>query len=98
MTREADSVALEAEYWRALLADVLEVNDRIGTVAQHLSAVATAEIRLLHSVSSHSPAFDSLTTATQKAVDQLPHVQDAIERIVKLAEGRYEAIDRELDE
>lgn len=94
MTRSAESFALEVDYWRALLAELRDLHDAIGTAADDLGA-AMVHIVPLAMVVQGGAARDDLervTAHTAETMAAIRSIQKHAIAIGSLIDGRLSVL------
>jgi len=94
MSREPESVMFEADYWRALLADLHELVRLAPAAASPLPAIGVASLELL--------TGGDLVTLTgriaelaRESMHAIAALGEPVDRIIALAEGRLVALREE---
>lgn len=99
MSRSAESLLHEADYWRLALTDLLELNTLVLTASQELSQTPL-EVLALTMATMQVETGDSLgriSRATSATMTTLQAIGEGVGRLVDLAGGRQKAMQVELD-
>lgn len=96
--RDGASIALEADYWQGLLADLQALSEGIGTAAdQLLEAVGPVTIAGVGVPPHLRDDLDKASRAIAETMQTLGRMHDPIFASLRLAEGRAAALRAELD-
>jgi hypothetical protein len=94
--RDADAIALEAEYWQHVLDDLKDLNALIGYSADGLLEVMG---RLLQSMSlEHAETVALGMERVNDVLGYLREMQTALMKVGELAGGRVQVLEREIQE
>lgn len=98
MIRDPQSIVHEIDYWKALLDDLLDLNNRIEKAAAPLVEiqVALVEVAVMSRGTASGPGITKAGELASAAMDELPPMQDALNRVLDLAQGRLAALSVEL--
>lgn len=100
MSRSAPQILHEIDYWQLLLKDLLALNDEIGEAA---GALMEANVHLIYPAIVHAEMqggaqdVDRALGSVKQGMSALGRMQDHLERILDLANGRAEALHAEID-
>jgi chemotaxis regulatin CheY-phosphate phosphatase CheZ len=96
MSRDPESVRLEADYWRLALEDIMQLNDAMPAIAQ---AIADASVAMVYVVlaTDEVESSDRVRKALSEAMGAVADAQPAVMRLSELAGGRVQAIRHELE-
>lgn len=92
--RDPASLLHEADYWKALLDDLRELNQLVPAAAGATAEVPIAMLELLLSADS-AAAREKATAAARAAMGELEKMGAPIDRMIELATGRITAMRRE---
>lgn len=95
--RNPESVALEAEYARLLLADLLAVNEACRLAASCLASAAVNVLHVVAGTDDYGTNADAVSDAITVTMGELAKIQAACGRAVDLLDGRVKVVERELD-
>ena len=97
MSREPLSLLHETDYWRALLDDLRAVNDGIYSASLAVSAIPIELLPLLFRPGLE-PVVESVSSLAAEGLAAVNAMQQPLEQMIALAEGRLLALRAELDE
>jgi hypothetical protein len=96
MSRARESIAFEVDYWRAVLADVTEINTLVGDAAGQLASAPVAMVAAMGKTFPVVPAeFGQVLDATAETIRSLERTQQVLLRLTRLIGGRVDALSRE---
>lgn len=102
--RGPSGIAFEADYWQAVIVDVLELNDRVVAAAAALASASVAVIELalvaplLAHRGAHDAAGDRASGGVIATMAELAAMHEPIARLIDLVRGRLTALELERDE
>jgi hypothetical protein len=91
-------IIFEAEYWQAVLADVVSLHENIGQVADNLASASVAVLTITTAPAErrHEFALDAMETI-RASMELLLPMQKRLTSIVDLMGGRVAALQAEVD-
>lgn len=94
MSREPDSIVFEADYWKAVLEDMLEAHDLVVEVSRPLAGQSINVLALIPLVrtDAHLAAIEGLSSRNGAAMDALTRLQEVLMRLGEVAKGRLNAL------
>jgi hypothetical protein len=97
VSRDAESVLFESQYWQALLADIGEVNGLLSSAARAVSGTTVGLLALIPLVRTDADlaAVERISADQGSAMDSLSAIQTVLIRMSELAAGRAPALYRE---
>lgn len=99
MSRDLESVALEAEYWRLVLSDLLELSNTVAAAYEPIPGhgLCVLELMIGERDVTRIERLAALTTTVGQVGEQVARMQDPIMRLIDLATGRCKALEAEAD-
>lgn len=99
MSRELESAVLEADYWRLLLADLLELNNHIADayapIPRH--GIGVLELMIGERDPKRIEQLSALGPIVGEVGSEIVAAQEVLMRMIDLAGGRCKALSAEVD-
>jgi hypothetical protein len=96
MSRDPESVRLEADYWRLALEDIMQLNDAMPAIARELADASIGMLSIVMATGSLE-GTERTRAAIDRAMQAVADAQPAVMRLSELAGGRVQAIRHELE-
>lgn len=96
--RDQESILFEAEYWAHVLADVVAINDLIAAAAAPVPEISMGLLGLLIGAdAARADRVGLISTELGKVQPPIIEAQERITNLIRLAEGRLNALRGEAD-
>ena len=89
MTRDAESVVLEADYWKLVLESCGRLNDLISEAAERQGDIC---LTMVTAALDRGRAENDIEQAVSFTFSALKKMQDVLVEVIELADGRVAAI------